>query len=290
MEMRTEPHQPIVIDVVSLITRYHCLLLDAYGVLVDKAGALPGAAELIGYLNATSKPYYVLSNSASSLPERMVNSLRAVGLHLSKDRLITAGGLLKPYFQRQGLTGRRCIVLGTEDSKQYVLRAGGVVVSPELGQPVEGVIIADQSGFPLLQVLDKTLTIILRQLDRGEAIHLVLCNPDLIYPRAPGCYGFTAGGLAAMLEAVLHQRYPGHAVGFVRLGKPYRPIFDEAVCRAGTRDMVMLGDQLATDILGAQRFGIDSALVATGLALTSAGRLGHGIVPQYVLPSLELRV
>jgi len=41
----------------ELIDRYDALLLDAYGVLVNGDGALPGAAELVATLNGTGKPY-----------------------------------------------------------------------------------------------------------------------------------------------------------------------------------------------------------------------------------------
>lgn len=276
-------------DMVSLIEGYPCLLLDAYGVLLDKSGPLPGAAALIRYLNALGKPYYVLSNSASTLPEHMAATLAEMGLPIPEQRLITAGMVLVPYFRRHGLVGGRCLALGTQDSLTYVLRAGGTVVSPDVSASADAVIIADQAGFPLLEVLDDTLSVMLRQFDRRESIHLVLCNPDLIYPRSLGRFGFTAGGLAAMLEAVLRERYPEESYGFVRLGKPFKALFEEAVARAGTRDVVMIGDQLATDVLGANQFGIDSALINTGLAMMSHTlSRQRACLPRYLLPSLHL--
>ncbi len=278
------------IDVASLIDGYTCLLLDAYGVLLDQSGPLPGAAALIRHLNAIGKPYYILSNSASTLPERMAAALAEMGLPIPEHRLITAGLLLTPYFQGHGLVGGRCITLGTGDSLSYVARAGGTVVSPDTAGLVAAVIIADQAGFPLLEALDDTLSVILRQLDRQEPIQLLLCNPDLIYPRAPGRFGFTAGGLAAMLEAVLGERYPAESYGFVRLGKPYHGMFAESVARAGTRDMVMIGDQLTTDVLGANRFGIDSVLTNTGLGIGSQPiPRDRRLAPKYRLRSLHLR-
>ena len=73
-------------------------------------------------------------------------------------------------------------------------------------------------------VTDYTVTsLMLRRMDAGRPLHLILCNPDLIYPVGPGQFGFTAGGLAAMLEAVLRERYPSEAKGFIRSGKPHRP-------------------------------------------------------------------
>lgn len=278
------------VEMISLIDGYGCLLLDAYGVLLDKSGPLPGARALVGYLNAVGKPYYILSNSASTLPEQMVEILSDLGLAIPQRRLITSGLLLAPYFQQHELVGGRCIALGTQDSITYVLRAGGTVVSPDTLGPVDAVIIADQAGFPLLEALDDTLSAMIRQLDRQQPLHLVLCNPDLIYPRASGRFGFTAGGLAAMLEAVLCERYAEKSYRFVRLGKPFQAMFEEAAVRAGTRDMVMIGDQLATDILGANRFGIDSALVTTGLAHPASSlRREPDLVPRYLLSSLEVR-
>jgi ribonucleotide monophosphatase NagD (HAD superfamily) len=230
-----------------------------------------------------------MSNSASTLPEHMVEILAEMELCIPQQRLITAGMLLQPYFQRHELIGKCCITLGTQDSLAYVRRAGGTVVSPDTPGSVDAVIIADQAGFPLLEALDETLSVVLRQFDRQQFTHLVLCNPDLVYPRGFGRFGFTAGGLAAMLEAVLRQRYPESAYGFARLGKPFRAMYEEAASRAGTRDMVMIGDQLATDILGANEFGIDSVLISTGLGVAASTISGEkGIVPTFVLSSLHL--
>ncbi len=52
----------------QLAARYPVLLLDAYGVLVHSTGALPDAVARIAYLNRTGKPYFLLTNDASTLP------------------------------------------------------------------------------------------------------------------------------------------------------------------------------------------------------------------------------
>ena len=51
----------------------------------------------------------------------------------------------------------------------------------------------------------------------------------------------------------------------VLAGKPEAAIFEEAVSRFGGTKPLFLGDRLDTDILGANRAGIDSALVLTGV-------------------------
>ena len=276
--------EPGLSSIGALIEQYSALLFDAYGVLVDKAGPLAGACELVSHLNTAGRTYFVLTNSASRLPGNMASGLQEMGLEVPAERLITSGMLLEPYFEAQALTGKACAVLGTNESVEYVKLAGGMPVPA--GEDAEVIVIADQAGFPFVETIDAVLSALFRRLDVGQSVHLVLCNPDLVYPFSPGRYGITAGSLAAMLEAVLRERYHDRGLDFVRLGKPYSPIFEEASRRAGTRDMVMFGDQLATDILGARRFGIDSALVLSGLARESTADWPEDMTPNYVLESL----
>lgn len=265
----------------GLLPHYDAILLDAYGVLVDKGGALPGAVALVDSLNNAGQPYFILTNSASRQPEGMAVDLQGHGLAVKAERILSSGLLLKNYFEAHALTGKPCLVLGPDSALGYVRDVGGAVV--ELGEDADAVIILDQAGYPLLETLDATLSLILRRLDRNMPVHLVLCNPDLIFPRAPGQYGITAGALAAMIEAVLRERYPRNSYQFVRLGKPYAPIFEEAARRAGSRKLLMIGDQLRTDILGARRFGIDSLLVLSGISKISEE---EGLRSDYVLPGL----
>lgn len=244
--------------------RYEALLLDAYGVLVTGEGALPGAVELIDALNRRGQAYYMLTNSASRLPEAAAKRYQGFGLDIAPSRIITSGGLLAPYFGAHGLIGARCLVLGPEDSLRYVELAGGRVAGLE--DDFDAVVVCDEMGFPFLETVDAVISRLCEQLDRGREAPLILPNPDLIYPTGRG-FGLTAGSIALVIEAALKLRYPDRAIaGFVPLGKPHPAIFEEAVRRAGTRNLVMIGDQLETDVRGANAFGIDSALVAGGVA------------------------
>lgn len=274
---------PPATSLAALIGGYDALLFDAFGVLVDATGALPGAAAAIDRLNAAAKPYYILSNSAARLPETMAAHFAAQGLAIPAERILTSGLLLADHFRDRGLTGRPCLVLGPDESRELCRRAGGEPVP--FGAEAEVVVIADQKGFDLQAGLDAALSLVLRRLDAGLPVELILCNPDLIYPLAPQQYGFTSGGLALMLEGVLAERYPGRDLRFTRLGKPHAPLFEAAARLAGSRRLVMIGDQLATDILGANRFGIDSALILSGLAHAAAA-VSPTARPTYLLPSL----
>jgi len=271
------------ITVEALIDRYAVLLLDAYGVLVTSDGALPGAARLIDRLNHSGKPYFVLTNDASKLPSTAARRYRGFGLGIDEARFITSGQLLVDHFAREGLAGARCVVLGPGDSATYVERAGGRPVPPAGSFDV--LIVADESGFPFLETIDAVLSALFRAEDAGRHIHLVCPNPDLIYPSATG-FGMASGSVAGMLEAALALRYPRRERRFARLGKPYPAIFEEACRRSGTRDMVVIGDQLETDIRGARAFGLDAALVMTGVS-GDASSATDDVQATYLLRSLS---
>jgi HAD superfamily hydrolase (TIGR01450 family) len=250
----------------ALTDQYDGILIDAYGVLVDKSGALPGAAEFLARLDTEGVPWLVVTNSASRLPETLAAELAALGVPVPAGRLVTSGGLLPEHFAERGLDGCRCVVMGPAESIVYVERAGGIAVMLDDHTDADALVIADQKDVRCLEDLDRAVSLMLRRFDAGKRLELLLCNPDLLYPVAPGRFGFTAGGLAAMLEAVLRERYPRRDLGFLRLGKPNRPIFDAALRRLGSARAVMIGDQLGTDIAGAVGCGLDSVLVGTGVA------------------------
>lgn len=248
----------------QLVERYEVLLLDAYGVLVHSSGALPGAARRMDELQRAGKEFFILTNDASKLPEAAAERYRRYGVALPAERIITSGMLLAHHFAAHGLVGKRCAVLGPPGSAHYVERAGGVVVGAD--QPFEVVVIGDEAGFPFFDTVDAVLTGLYRRLDAGEPVALVLPNPDLVYPKDAGAFGLTSGAVALMLEAALQVRYPQRKdLRFARLGKPQRAMFEEALRRSGSRDMVMIGDQLETDIQGANGFGLDSVLFTGGL-------------------------
>jgi HAD superfamily hydrolase (TIGR01450 family) len=267
----------------QLLGQYEALLLDAYGVLLHSTGPLPGASALVDRLNRSGKPYYLLTNDASRLPATWVARLQGFGLPIPQERLITSGSLLRGYFAGQGLAGARCAVLGPEDSRRYVEEAGGLVCSAS--EPFDVLVLADDSGFPFFETADAALTTLFCGVDAGRGVHLLLPNPDVIYPKGGTGFGFTSGGVAAMFEAALRGRYPDRGdLRFVPLGKPAPAIFAEAQRRSGTRNLVMVGDQLETDIAGARAFGIDAVWITTGVTTAVPERLR----PTYRMRSLRL--
>lgn len=285
MESDVASH-PERVTIDELAQRYSALLLDAYGVLVDGSGILPGAANLLRAIGASGRSFLVLTNDASRLPETMAERFHSLGLAIDVSRIITSGMLLAPYFQLQGLSGARCMVLGTPDSAEYVRQAGGDIVPVRADSDIDALVVCDDEGYPFLQGVEAALSAVARRISADERIALILPNPDLIYPRARASYGFTSGAVALLIEAGLMRLFPdcpGPELRFIRLGKPHQPMFTRARELAGTDSLVMVGDQLQTDIAGAHAAGIASALVETGV---SRWIPGEPIQPDYLLTLL----
>jgi glycerol-1-phosphatase len=276
---------PPLTSIEQLIERYDALLFDAYGVLVHVSGAMPDAPRLIKRLNRIEKPYCIVTNDASRLPNRAAARYRSYGLDVDAENIITSGGLLPEYFAKHGLRGSRCVVLGPADSRRYVELAGGDVVPADAVFDV--LVIGDESGFPFLDTVDMALSTLFKMIDAGRPIHLVLPNPDLIYPSGVDSFGIAAGAVAMLFEAALRRRYRGRpGLEFARLGKPYPHLYEAAMARCDTRDVVMIGDQLETDIAGANGCGIDSALITTGVSIDDLASLPEKLQPTWWIKSL----
>lgn len=271
----------------ALIERHDAILFDAYGVLVNAAGALPGAAEAVSLLIRRDQPFLVVTNDASRSPERASARFTKLGIPVRPEHVLSSGMLIAPALEEHGMRGKRVVVLGTGDSANYARQIGAMVVDPEVADPADAVVIADEGGFDTLGMLDETLSMILAGHARGRTPLLLLANPDLVYPSGAGTFGLTAGSLAGMIERALHLLLGAAAPTFEVLGKPAPRHFETALELVGTRNAVMLGDTLHTDVAGAHGVGIASAIVLTGVTtLPQAMQAGmHG--PTYVMDGLS---
>jgi len=274
----------------QILDRYEAVFLDAYGVLVHDTGPIPGAAQLIDRLESDGRPYFVLTNDASRSPAECSERYGRFGVSIPTTRIISSGSLIGEHFVENGLRSPRAIVLGGPSARTYVASLGARIVTPSPEAEFDVIIPCGMKGYDFLDQLDDTLSALFRALDNDRAVHLLLPNPDVIYPRGTRAFGFTAGGIALMLESALEVRSPGHGPRFVSLGKPGAPIFEAAIERAKTSNAVMIGDQLGTDIAGARAAGIDAVLVTTGVAATPRrADLDPACAPTWLLHSLELR-
>jgi len=282
---------PTQTDVSSLIKHYDALFFDSFGVLIDGVNALPGAIDLIDRMNANIVNYFVVTNDASVSLESRVKTFAAKGFNIPIDRIINSGSLIAGYYEEHDLRGSSTLVLGTQDSKDYAIASGAKLV--ELAGDIEpDVVILGHSGpHDWESTLENLLALFSRRFQENNPVRLVLPNPDFIYPNGPANFGFGAAAFVDILEQALVRLHGSHDKLIAsKLGKPYSPIFTAAVVRAGTNHAVMIGDQLETDIAGANNVGIDSAVVTTGINRRSTPDefkdVDDELTPRYILASL----
>jgi len=124
--------------------------------------------------------------------------------------------------------------------------------------------------------------------------HLLIANADDLVPHK----NFTTLGPGALRR--LFDWIPG--IEIIVLGKPSPEIFEFALERAKQirgrefekKQIIIIGDMLDADILGAENFGADSLLVLSGLYQGERRKnleiemLEKNIFPTYVLPSIAL--
>ena len=280
--MKFEQIPEITID--ELIKSYDALLFDAYGVLINSSGPLPKSNCIIDKLNSIKKPYLILTNDSSRSIEASSIRYGEFGLDIPTEKIITSGSLIQNHFSKNNLINQSCCVLGTDDTFEYVTKAGGRIVSPK--DTFQVLIIGAISGYPFVETASDLISKLFSSIDSQNTVELILMNPDLLYPKTEDSFGLAAASLAKLIEEALSLRYPmNETLIFTKLGKPYLPIFEKAFAKTRTKKMVMIGDQLHTDIQGAKNFGIDSVLMETGISSLNS-EIPENLQPTYRMKSL----
>ena len=276
----------------ELLDGHAGVLLDIYGVMLDASAPLPGARELLVELSRRQMPYAFVSNDASRSTATYTEKFAALGLPVDHARahVITSGSLIPGYFAANGLAGARTCVLGTPDSVAFVREGGGELVPLSRGMEIDVLAVCDDSGFEFLSGLEWALSACVRAVSAGRRPRLLLPNPDLLYPKGGGEIGFTAGAMALLIEAGLARRFPRERLVFDRLGKPEPHLFRAAAdaLGIGVERLVMIGDQIETDIAGAAAAGVPSALLAGAISRWDAAIVDEAtaVVPTYLLERL----
>jgi glycerol 3-phosphatase-2 len=224
------------------------VLADLDGVVYKGAEAIPYAVESINRIDSAVRVAY-LTNNASRTDASVAAHLTELGLHVAPNDVVTSpqaavrllAGLVPP--------GSTVLVVGGEGLTVEVEK-GGFVVTRSAEESPAAVI----QGFAP-EVGWKDLAEAAFALHGG--IPWVATNTDWTLPLARG----TAPGNGTLVSAV-HT-----AVGILPVvaGKPEVAIYEEAMTRYGSRAALMIGDRLDTDIKGANRAGIPSVQVLTGI-------------------------
>lgn len=235
------------------LTDVDVVLADLDGVVYAGSGAIPHAIESLGEVERTRRLAYI-TNNASRTDAAVAQHLSALGLHVAPDDVVTSPQAAMRLLATMVPAGETILIVGGEGLVVEAEKAGYVVTRSADDAPravVQG--FAPEVGWT--ELAEAAFALKVPEEDGG--IPWIATNTDWTIPQSRGI----APGNGTLVSAV-HT-----AVGRLATvaGKPETPIFEEAVARFGAARPLFLGDRMDTDILGANRAGIASALVLTGI-------------------------
>lgn len=273
----------------QLKDQYELLLFDAYGVLVDASGPLPGAVQVISELNASGHSYYIITNGSMKPAKQSIAYLQNMGIQIQDTNYLSSGGATRNWIEHQYSSSIRVCLLGPP-SCHFLIPSQHQLVSCE--EEFDLLVIGNQDGYEILPTIGMVISTLYRMIDQGRTPTLALPNPDLIYPAGNGNYGITSGMIAGMIESALKLRFRTEAPRFLRFGKPETLMFEDALKKSGLdktpEKALMIGDQVDTDILGGLRAGCHTALIGTGIGAHKDQKMWHNsdVQATYILDNL----
>jgi HAD superfamily hydrolase (TIGR01458 family) len=246
------------------------LLLDLDGVLYVGGETVPGSASTIEWLTHEEVPFRYLTNTSSRPRRSIADKLTRLGIPATPEQILTpavaARGWLRGHairrpalFVPEGTAGE---FADLDPLPDHAEAGAGAVVVGDLGVDWDFA----------------TLNRAFRLLMADAGIPLVGLGLTRFW-RADDGLRLDAGAYVRALE------YASGRTAVV-LGKPAPAFFQTAVqdLSAEPGDVVMVGDDIRTDVLGAQGAGLTGVLVRTGKF--SASDLDGEVSPDAVLDSI----
>ncbi len=260
---------PEVLSLSQLVKFYDALIFDIWGVLYDGINLYPGTTEFLNSMINSDKRVIFLSNTPRP-GSIMTNKFINWGVNMDKAVIYTSGDAVREQLVNWNddvfkKIGKKCYHLGG-DRNQDILRD----INIDLTSNVE------EADFILLSAFleeDEDLTthdeVLKKAVDRD--IPAICANPDVTAHQ---------GNKIRYCPGTFANKYKEFGGVVHYYGKPDSRLFDAAIDKhlsgIDRSKILMIGDTMDTDILGANRAGIDSVLVLSGNGREVASRLSLG--------------
>lgn len=255
-----------------LAMRYDTALVDLDGVVYIGPDVVPGAAESLARAGEAGMRVAFVTNNAARTPEAVAAHLRDLGVAAESDDVVTSAQAAATLVAQRVPAGAPVLVVGGEGLHVALTERGLRPVTSADDDPAAVVSgFAPEVGWTLLS--EGTIAV-------RRGLPWVASNLDRTIPTARGLAPGN-GALVGVIAAVTGTTP-------VVAGKPELPLHQEAMRRTGAQHPLVVGDRLDTDIEGANRAGVDSLLVLTGV--TSPGEVvcaAAPLRPSYVAEDLE---
>ena len=250
-------------------------LLDLDGTLYSGDAAIPGAVDALVRLRRTGVPFRLVTNTTSRSRRMLVERLAGYGFAVGAEEIVTATLAGATLLRARGFSRVAPFVppAALEDLAGLTLLGG---TSGRPSGAAEAVVLGDLGDWWSYALLQEAFD----QLMSGAT--LVALSRDR-YFRQGERLALDAGPFVAALE------YAANTSAEIA-GKPSRAFFAAAAGSLGRpldRAVAMVGDDLWSDVEGAQRAGLQGWLVRTGKFREDVLRSGS-VRPDRVLDSVAV--
>ena len=227
-----------------------CIVFDLDGVVYLGARGIPGVSAEIARLQK-KMPVLFLTNNATKSRIEYVRHLAAYGIGVKAEDVMTASYGCARYVEEKYGKGMLVCLVGEQGFRDELEGEAGAVI---VGRNAQIVVCGLDR-----QITYEKLDAALRNLNAGAKF--ILANNDPTLPREHGS-SIGSGAIAASLEYA-SGRKPDAVVG-----KPSVYLIKKLLQmhKIKPRDAVFLGDRLEIDIRMANKAGMKSVLVLTGVA------------------------
>jgi HAD superfamily hydrolase (TIGR01459 family) len=242
--------------------RYDVILSDVWGVVHNGISRHPGAAEALGAFRAQGGHVVLITNAPRPSPP-LVAMLDGMGVaRTSYDAMVSSGDATRSMIA--AYSGRVVHSVGPPGDNDSLFAGLGVTLGPV--DEASAIVVTDlDSDDDTPELYTDRMTAWL-----GRGLPLICANPDRVVEHGDRLV-YCGGALADLYEA---------RGGLVRMaGKPYRPIYDEALRlaeeAAGYRldrgRVLAIGDSVRTDAIGAANAGLDLLFVTGSIHAAEIG-------------------
>lgn len=255
------------------------VLIDIDGVLTVSWQPLPGAVEALREIREAGLGVALVTNTTSRTRASIARTLADAGFPVSAEDILTAPAVTAAYLAEH-CPGARCVLLNSGDIGED-LDGVALVGDDEDGNEGDGsggrsvpdVVVVGGAGPEFgYAALNRAFG----HLQRGA--RLVAMHRNLYWRTDDGLQLDTGAFLVGLEKAA--------RVEAEITGKPSAAFFEAALAHvgAGAGEAVMVGDDVESDVLAAQRAGVRGVLVRTGKYLPQTHRAASG-TPDHVIDS-----
>ena len=246
------------------------VLIDLDGVMYDSQSPIPGAAQTIDWLDKSAIPYLFVTNTCSIPRDAIVQQLSAMQINISPDKILTP------------------IVVARQWLHEHDVEPIALYLEPAALSEFSDykLLCADaESGAGAVLISDIGEAWNYHSLNR--ALRLLLSEPKpILVALGMSRYWQSENGLALDVGPFIKALEFACSTQALVMGKPATSFFQTAVklLNLDPSQVLMIGDDIISDIQASQQAGLKAAQVKTGKFL--AADLHGEVTPDDVIDSI----